>query len=362
MKMDAGAEVLRAHALLLKLFMLIGTPNCSDYIRALSASIMLWSHYEQCQHPCWQLFQHNASAFNEESGEVSLSILARDISRGGVRSDCKKVSQTFKLVKAKAEVAEDIGIDIAGDDFGSEENGRCIKTDSPEVKATAAYLRTVIRHISSESYRHYDKECGRLASGARTARPTVSMQPFAACFRSVGPAVDSAVEKLRTSTVAFWTAAHADIWPGAVPAIDFGSDQSDVEADEAGGAALGHANGKRKRDAAQQESEPASRVKKKEKKAAEDTRVGRVVAVPAWKFGREWADSNFHRPMSAMLIGDITGLNPRRTNGKFICLMREDKGYKLHLTQSEVDEYTLTGKIAAEAKDTPWKHGEELKP
>ena len=35
--------------------------------------------------------------------------------------------------------------------------------------------------------------------------------------------------------------------------------------------------------------------------------------------------------------------------------MREDKGYKLHLTQSEVEEYTLTGKIAAEAKDTPWK-------
>jgi hypothetical protein len=244
---------------------------------------MLWSHYEQCNHPCWQLFQHNASAFNEESGEISLSILARDISRGGVRSDCKKVSQTFKLVKAKAEVAEDIGIDIAGDDFGSEENGRCIKTDSPEVKATAAYLRTVIRHISSESYRHYDKECGRLASGARTARPTVSMQQFEACFRNVGPAVDVAVTKLRTSTVSFWTAAHVDIWPGAVQAINFDSDQSDVEVDEAGGAPPGHALGKRKREGGEQEGAPALHARKKAKKAAEDTRVGRVVAVPAWK-------------------------------------------------------------------------------
>ena len=139
------------------------------------------------------------------------------------------------------------------------------------------------------------------------------------------------------------------------------SDQSDVEVGEAGGAPLGHAMGKRKREGGEQEGAPALHARKKAKKAAEDTRVGRVVAVPAWKFGRDWAERNFQRPMSAMLIGDITGLNPKRTNGKFICLMREDKGYKLHLTQSEVDEYTLTGKIAAEAKDTPWKHGEELK-
>ena len=91
MKMDAGEDVLRAQALLLKLFMLIGGAKCNEYIKALSASLMLWSHCEQRDHPCWQLFKHNASAFNEESGEISLSVLARDISRGGVRSDCKKV-------------------------------------------------------------------------------------------------------------------------------------------------------------------------------------------------------------------------------------------------------------------------------
>ena len=99
----------------------------------------------------------------------------------------------------------------------------------------------------------------------------------------------------------------------------------------------------REEDAACEEAKPA----KKAKNAAEESRVGRVVAVPAWKFGREWAERNFQRPMSAMLIGDITGVNLRRQNGKFVCSMREDKGYKLHLTQSEVDEYTLTGIIAA---------------
>ena len=121
--MDAGADVLRAKALLLKVFLLVGGAQCSEYVRALTASLLLWSHYERCNHPCWQMFSHNVSCFNEESGEISLSVLARDISRGGVRSDCKKVSQTFRLVKAKAEVAADIGVDIAGGDFGCDEKG-----------------------------------------------------------------------------------------------------------------------------------------------------------------------------------------------------------------------------------------------
>ncbi len=72
----------------------------------LTASILLWSEYERCDHPCWQMNQRQ-DAFNEESGEFSPSVLARDIARGGVRSDCKNVSQTFRLVKAKAQVAAD---------------------------------------------------------------------------------------------------------------------------------------------------------------------------------------------------------------------------------------------------------------
>jgi hypothetical protein len=106
--MDGGEDVLRTQALLLKVFMLIGGRQCSEYINALTASIMLWGHYEAVNRPCWQLFKQNASAFNEEAGEIALSVLARDIARGGVRGDLKKVSQTFSLVKAKSELAQSL--------------------------------------------------------------------------------------------------------------------------------------------------------------------------------------------------------------------------------------------------------------
>ena len=88
------------------------------------------------------------------------------------------------------------------------------------------------------------------------------MQPFAACFRSVGPAVDGAVAKLQTSIVAFWVATHADIWPGAVPVIDFSSDRSDVEEDEPLNAPRGRAQGKRKREDEPAGGRPAASKKK----------------------------------------------------------------------------------------------------
>ena len=63
-------------------------------------------------------------------------MLARDIARGGVRGDLKKVSQTFSLVKAKSELAQEFGIDIAGDNFGSGDRPRRVPDNSPDVKAT----------------------------------------------------------------------------------------------------------------------------------------------------------------------------------------------------------------------------------
>ena len=85
LKMDAGEDVLGAQALLLKVFMLIGGRQCNEYINALTASIMLWGHYEAVNHPCWQLFKQNASAFNEEAGEIALSVFAGHCARRRAR-------------------------------------------------------------------------------------------------------------------------------------------------------------------------------------------------------------------------------------------------------------------------------------
>ena len=360
LKMDAGADVLAAQARLLKVFLLVGGAKCSEYVRALTASLLQWSEYERVNHPCWQLFANNASAFNEESGEISLSVLAREIARGGVRSDCKKVSQTFKLVKAKSEVAADIGVDISGGDFGSDEHGRRIDPNGEEVKATAAYFSGVIRHVLAGALRHYDKDNGVLAKGVRAARPNVAMSAFPACFRSVAGLLDAGVAKLEAGTVSFWVAPHVDVWPAAVPTINFDSEEEEEAG--AGGAAGGQAAGvahppKRK---AAKDAAGADGAAKRAKKASGAELVGCVVAVPAWKFGAQWAAHHFQRPSKAVLIGDVTEWDGKRRIDPFSVAMRGDKGYILRLKQSEVEEFMLAGADAALAVDTPWKDGVEV--
>ena len=357
--MDAGSDVLAAQALLLKVFLLIGGSKCSEYVRALTASLAQWSEYERCNHPCWQMFTNNASVFNEESGEISLSVLAREIARGGVRSDCKKVSQTFKLVKAKAEVAADIGVDISGGDFGSDEHGRRIDPNGDEVKATAAYFSVVIRHALAGALRHYGKDCGFLGKGVRTARPTEPMAKFPTCFGSVSGLLDGAVAKLKTSTVGFWVADHVDIWPGAIPAIEFDSDDEEEAggAGAAGGQAAGVAHPPKRKAA--KDAAGADGAAKRAKKASGAELVGSVVAVPAWKFGAQWAAHHFQRPSKAVLIGDVTEWDSKRRFDPFSVAMRGDKGYVLRLKQSEVEEFRLDAANAALAVDTPWKEGVE---
>lgn len=359
LKMDSGADLLRAQALLLKVFLLVGGSQCTEYVRALTASISQWAHYEEVRHPCWLLFEENASAFNEESGEISLAGLARDIAVGGVRSDCAKVSQTFKLVKAKAEVAEDVGIDLAGGDFGTDDHGRRIKADSPEVKATAAYFSGVIRHVLAGAYRHYDQKCGALDKSKQLARVTVPMDACSEWFRSVTPLLDGAAKKLQSAVQGFWVAPHVDIWPAAVPVIDWDASDEEVAGPAAGGAGQAPLpNGPPQKRAP---GGAGAAVPRKKAKLSEDKFVGRVIAVPAWKFGAVWAGQNFAQPRKAVLIGDCVRADLKQRCATYSCVMREDKGFTIQLSAKEVEEFHLIGDAADSAKDTPWKHGREIK-
>ena len=84
LKTDGGEDVLRAQALLLKVFVLIGGRQCSEYINALTASIMLWGHYEAVNHPCWQLFKPSKTRARSTRRQVRLLCLCW---RGTLRAE-----------------------------------------------------------------------------------------------------------------------------------------------------------------------------------------------------------------------------------------------------------------------------------
>ena len=111
--------------------------------------------------------------------------------------------------------------------------------------------------------------------------------------------------------------------------IDFSSDQSDVEAEGAAEEEEAAEQPARKRKARQDSAVEDAKPAKKATKSGAAELVGRVVAVPAWKFMAAWAGENFQRPMTVVLIGVITATDPKRPQDSYVCIMREDTGYDL---------------------------------
>ena len=70
--MDDGERLLTTMYKLLIVFLILDSSQSREYQRALTMSIHLWEWMRVNDHAGWQIFRQNASAFNEESGEIAL--------------------------------------------------------------------------------------------------------------------------------------------------------------------------------------------------------------------------------------------------------------------------------------------------
>ena len=86
-KMDQGRRVVLGQVKLLKLFMLLRGRDTTEYEKALLASLLVWARNKHGKSFLWKMFKQNACAFNEEAGEVAFSVLARQVSKGGLRGN-----------------------------------------------------------------------------------------------------------------------------------------------------------------------------------------------------------------------------------------------------------------------------------
>ena len=275
LKLGDGEAVLRQQYLLLKVFLVLNNSNCREYQRALSTSVHLWEWMRSRNHPCWRLFKNNASAFNEESGEICFSVLAREIAGSGVRSDCEAVGSKFKLITTKMRVAQDLKFDPRGEDFAVRKHKE-IKTDSAEVRATVHFFERTIRAIVTGAFRHYGADCGALDAQARRARSQRTTVPAGMVDKLKGSDVLTRLKEVsisqRVKFRGYWVHPHRDIWPASQPL------PPEERPDPAGG------DGQRDRSMSPKRQSSARRRKRPRLFEQKDSGlIGRVVAVPAGK-------------------------------------------------------------------------------
>ena len=365
--MDDGHLILKMQYRLLKVFHILDGPKSREYQRALATSIHLWEFWKSHGHPAWEIFQNHPSCWNEEAGELCFSVLAREIASSGVRSDHAAVARKFRLVNSKIEVAHRLQVDLEGEGFSRSSHCTILPT-SPDVVATVAFFKRMIRQLTSGQHRHYGPDCGFLDATARRrqqARTTVAAETVPKLVFDTETRLRDTLNRVSVSLRAFWVYEHRDIWPGAQPRSssdeesgDEGDDEEDEEPgdsddpdedddDEAPDAdppgARSRPQRRRQRDADRCEEEAkASRF------------LGRMVAVPSWCLGIRWSERKF---------GSRQGSNRARMHGRlerseqknsWNCRFFHDQDYVLVLTHAQVNNYLVPVEEEGNAVDTPF--------
>ena len=304
--MDDGGRILNEQYRLLAVFLLLDGSQSREYQRALLTSICLWEWMKSQQHPMWGVFKNNASVFNEESGEVAFSVLARDIASSGVRSDCEAVSRKFRMIKPKMVVAKGLKLDLCGEDFSSASH--CMVDEkSPDVVAATAFFKKMIRDLLLQSHHHFGSSCGFLDKKARSknaARQQVAAEVIPPMkWKHALMRLNAVTVQMKSTMKRYWVYQHSDIWPAAQPGPAVSLEIS-RQAEPEG-------NAEELRDGREAKAAPVPRVARNKKRArspsvlssaSSDTElegddgvlfIGRIVSCPAWFCGRGWATQRY---------------------------------------------------------------------
>ena len=94
--MDEPHRLFQMKVCILKLFLLTGQ---GQYARSLIGDVLIQSHQFSTDHAVWKLSRVDPNTLNEESGEISLSFLAR-LTGNTDNRDWRQVAMRYRLVKS----------------------------------------------------------------------------------------------------------------------------------------------------------------------------------------------------------------------------------------------------------------------
>jgi hypothetical protein len=152
LKMDNGVLVRMYMVRVLWLFIKIGGRQCSEYIRGMLCHLNMLHHLKTVKHPIWTMWKTNVSVFNEEAGELSLSVLARLTSSTPSQSSLSQLNNKFRLIRLQLQCAQDLNVELSRHSAGNSHHHQRISPRSADCVATAVHFAQIIRQMVSNVY------------------------------------------------------------------------------------------------------------------------------------------------------------------------------------------------------------------
>lgn len=204
-----------------KMVLVMASLNVPEYTRCLILHLNVVSHHQQQETGVYDMFKSNPGAFNEESGEMSFSVLARASVSDTQKMKFEHMNKLYKLLHVYREITEELNDDLNGPMVEKKfSTGRyIIDPNSVEVAETVSYFRGVIRDILAQAHTTYD---GTLAGYQSKAAANKHQVEFADFRRKQILQPEEALNEIHKQKLwmekkfdEFWIADHIDVWPSA---------------------------------------------------------------------------------------------------------------------------------------------------
>jgi hypothetical protein len=155
------------------LLTLAKTTGSNNYTRAITLQLLVLCYQAQERTCAWRMFENNLSCFNEETGELAFSLLARSVLGDSMKSKFDHLNDLYTLLHTYLTTTNDIKADQDRD--GPARNWRkVLKRDSEEVTGTTAWLKGFLRKLKHNDLRVYNGEVACYKSSSLAAANLVA--------------------------------------------------------------------------------------------------------------------------------------------------------------------------------------------
>jgi hypothetical protein len=143
----------------------------THYTRVITLQLLVLLYQERNKTPAWAMLINNFSVFNEETGELAFSVLARCVLGDSLKSKFDHLNNMYTLLHTYISLAEDVKNDMSLD-VTAQAWRKKIMADSTEVLAVRAWFESFARRIRHNSWFVYEGETGYKNASTATRHQT----------------------------------------------------------------------------------------------------------------------------------------------------------------------------------------------
>lgn len=220
----------------LKMLMLFKGGKSCEYINCIILQLHLLDYNKNINSPTWQMFKNQFSVFNEESGEVSFSVLARTVLGHSMKSEVEHMSARYRQINRVREIDDAIMAD-GGAVFKSDNNWRKKYTKESDMVITVGeFMKSRIRDIAGGGATMYDGTTDGYQSKANAGSHQLPLAKQSAFWtNNLDQHWGTHVNFIKQWTNSCFGAEVVRVWPEMDQHMVLGDDHPDAPAEEEAG-------------------------------------------------------------------------------------------------------------------------------